>query len=73
MIVPAIDYSLSSQCFVILICTLKFICAVDHLIPVFSGMVYVYKGYNGMPLHVMEQPPIFVVLAYRASDACIYQ
>jgi hypothetical protein len=31
------------------------------------------KGYNGMPLHVMEQPPRFFALAYRASDACIYQ
>jgi hypothetical protein len=31
------------------------------------------KGYNGMSLHVMEQPPIFFALAYRASDACIYQ
>jgi hypothetical protein len=28
------------------------------------------KGYNGMPLHVMEQPPRFFALAYRASDAC---
>ena len=26
-----------------------------------------------MPLHVMEQPPRFFALAYRASDACIYQ
>ena len=26
-----------------------------------------------MPLHVMEQPPRFVALAYRVSDACIYQ
>jgi hypothetical protein len=24
--------------------------------------------YNGMPLHVMEQPPRFFALAYRASD-----
>ena len=41
--VPAIVYSLilSSQCFVILICTLKFICAVDHLIPLFSEMAYI--------------------------------
>jgi hypothetical protein len=31
------------------------------------------KGYNGMPLHVMEQPPKFFALAYRVSDACIYQ
>jgi hypothetical protein len=31
------------------------------------------KGYNGMPLHVMEQPPRFFALAYRASNACIYQ
>jgi hypothetical protein len=31
------------------------------------------KGYNGMPLHVMEQPPRFFALAYRVSDACIYQ
>ena len=31
------------------------------------------KGYNGVPLHVMEQPPRFLALAYRASDACIYQ
>ena len=31
------------------------------------------KGYSGMPLHVMEQPPRFFALAYRASDACIYQ
>ena len=31
------------------------------------------KGYNGMTLHVMEQPPRFFALAYRASDACIYQ
>jgi hypothetical protein len=27
------------------------------------------KGYNGMPLHVMEQPPRFFALAYRVSDA----
>ena len=26
-----------------------------------------------MPLHVMEQPPRFFALAYRDSDACIYQ
>jgi hypothetical protein len=31
------------------------------------------KSYNGMPLHVMEQPPRFFALAYRVSDACIYQ
>jgi hypothetical protein len=31
------------------------------------------KGYNGMPLHVMEQPPRFFALAYRVSDTCIYQ
>ena len=31
------------------------------------------EGYNGMPLHVMEQPPRFFALAYRVSDACIYQ
>jgi hypothetical protein len=31
------------------------------------------KGYNGIPLHVMEQPPIFFALAYRVSDAYIYQ
>jgi hypothetical protein len=30
------------------------------------------KGFNGMPLHVMEQPPRFFALAYRVSDACIY-
>jgi hypothetical protein len=35
--------------------------------------LYMNKGYNGMPLHVMEQPPRFFALAYRASDACIYQ
>jgi hypothetical protein len=31
------------------------------------------KGYSGMPLHVMKQPPRFFALAYRVSDACIYQ
>jgi hypothetical protein len=31
------------------------------------------KGYNGMPLHVMEQPLRFFALAYRASDTSIYQ
>jgi hypothetical protein len=30
-------------------------------------------GNDGMPLHVMEQPPRFFALAYRVSDACIYQ
>ena len=30
-------------------------------------------GYNGMSLHVMEQPPRFFALTYRVSDACIYQ
>ena len=29
--------------------------------------------HNRMPLHVMEQPPRLFALAYRASDACIYQ
>ena len=26
------------------------------------------KGFNGMPLHVMEQPPRLFALAYRVSD-----
>ena len=51
MIVPAIVYSLSSQCFIILISTLRFICAVDHLIPLFLEMAYIlFIGYRSMHL-----------------------
>jgi hypothetical protein len=39
----------------------------------FSKHGFLFWGYNGMPLHVMEQPPRFFALAYRVSDACIYQ
>jgi hypothetical protein len=35
-----------------------------------NARLFTRKGYNGMPLHVMEQPPRFFELASRASDAC---
>jgi hypothetical protein len=50
----AIVYSSSSQCFVILICTLKFICAVDTVF-LLSGMAYIlFIGYMSthLVLHI---------------------
>jgi hypothetical protein len=38
----------------------------------FLNMVFL-SNRNYSAIHVMEQPPRFFVLAYRASDACIYQ
>jgi hypothetical protein len=36
-----------------------------------SGIALTRKGYNEMPLHVMEQLPRFFALAYRVSILCI--
>jgi phosphoenolpyruvate synthase/pyruvate phosphate dikinase len=49
--------------------TLEYILVINLI----NVMYVVKEGYNGMPLYVMEQPPRFFPLAYRASEACIYQ